>query len=200
MDQIAGGLPEPFRPFSGSLFRLMLASKREPMPEFLRPFDAAWFDACTVCDTDLPAAEDGYLVIKNFRGREVIYELGLCMACAEQLGASYSEESRAAIDGLFAEVGWIDQALTRQAAPPDDWATALTACALTGQSRDEFDEYQIVAACDGRDMMVNLFPYVIGTRGIEQITARLSQATQDTWDRFVGDHLGLPPELRSLPI
>lgn len=200
MNQTAGGYDGSRGPLFSDMLRLAIRAKKVPVPRCLKNLDGELFQRCTVCDVALQEPANDHLIVRNFLGPEPIYEMALCLDCAENLGESYSDESRQYIDGLFQASGWVKQAFARLDDLPDDWDRHLGACSVTGQPRHEFREYQIIGQCEGGIMEVGFFPYIIGTRGIDVMQAGLSQETLDTWDRFVGEHLGLPPELRSLPI
>jgi hypothetical protein len=169
-----------------------------PTPAILRPAFAPRFERCVVCDTDLVAHELGYLVFKEMRGDEVLVEMAICTECLDVLVQVYSPQTRRAIDGLFVASDWFDRARERLDADPATWPRWLDRCALTGQPREAFDHYEVIGICAGEFTQVSLFPYVIGTDGIRLMEARISRQSQANWDRFLGQHQGLPPELRQL--
>lgn len=79
----------------------------------------------------------------------------------------------------------------------EDW---MDRCLVKGTPITELEEYQVLAHCDGKDLLFTLFPYAIGGEAINEISLLLSNKTLGEIDGFMDDHFGLPPELRKLLI
>ena len=141
-----------------------------------------------------------YFVIKHVRGGETIYEMAICGDCLEKLSDGYSETSQRHIDRVFAENVNFRKRFDRLQATSGKWESWVERCLLTGAPRSESSECQAVALCRGSSMLVSGYPFVLCDSGVELLQAGMSTETIGHWDRFVGDHLGLPPELRGLPV
>ncbi|MBN1421297.1 MAG: hypothetical protein JXP34_21160 [Planctomycetes bacterium] len=74
-----------------------------PIPEILHStYLKGPFRTCTVCDESL---DDGrlYEVERVFRGREPVFEMAICLACAARISREFSRESTEAIRGFLEE-------------------------------------------------------------------------------------------------
>jgi hypothetical protein len=78
-----------------------------------------------------------------------------------------------------------------------DW---IDRCIITGKSREEAGEYQIMTICSGNEMLYEYLPFMISSEAMEQIARLLSAVTKDHLDGFVDEFLGLPPEIRDLDL
>ena len=77
---------------------------------------------------------------------------------------------------------------------PEKW---LSHCMIKGTEINDLNEYQIGACFKGNEMATNFMPpFLIGGEAMEEITNLLSKETKDEMDGFIGDHFGIPPELR----
>jgi hypothetical protein len=177
---------------------LMARAQLVPMDDLLRPAFAHRFQQCTVCETDLVARMRLYLVFREVRQRETLVELAICVECLDVLEQVYSPSTRQAIDTLFLESGWSERAGERLSASTEDLHAWLETCALTGEPLQPDDHFEVIGLCKGGFMHMSFFPYVIGAAGIARLEEAISKQTQANWDRFLGQHQGLPPELRQL--
>jgi hypothetical protein len=169
-----------------------------PTPALLRPAFAPRFESCVVCEADLNDHELVFLVFKEVLKTEVIVEMAICMECLDVLEQVYSQQTRRAIDTLFVQSGWCERARERLQADVATWPRWLDHCALTGQPRAKCTSYEVIGICCGDLTQVSFFPYVVGTEGILRMEAMISQQSRANWNRFLGQHQGLSPELRHL--
>lgn len=171
------------------------------MPQVLRPTYEPLFESCIVCACALQ--EPGsplYVIEKAVRGSEPIFEYAMCLSCMSQMREELSPESLQRLDRHF-ETHFPLQQRQRWVlddAPADAF---LQRCALTGTDREDCADFQVVALCSGPRLLLNEdSPFLLSGRAVEAFFHLLSRRTRDRFDDFTRDHLGLPPELRELPI
>jgi hypothetical protein len=191
--------PESDRTDEDLLYTLIMGWRRT-LPPLFRPTFGGWFDRCIDCNDALRERGTMYFVIKHVRREETIYEMAICAGCLEKLSAGYSEASRRHIDRVFAERVNFRERFDRLQATSGRWESWVESCLFTGTPRGEARECQVVALCRGSTMLVSGYPFALCDAAIELLQAGISDETLGRWDRFVGDHLSLPPELRGLPL
>lgn len=77
---------------------------------------------------------------------------------------------------------------------PEQW---LTHCIIKGTAKDEMKEFQMGACFRGDKMATDFMPpFLIGELAIEEMNELLSEETKGEMDDFMGEHFGIPPELR----
>ena len=159
---------------------------------------------CIMCERYL--LEDGtqYMVEKAMRrnpelGTEsALFEMAVCLDCAEQQRSQLSTESLANIEAFFKENfrhqqrSAIDLVQGQQAS---DW---LTNCSINGTDIEGETEYQLCGLCNGRQMVFGQLPYVLGGTALEALQDLLSEETKDEMNGFTDTYFGLPPELADL--
>ncbi len=160
------------------------------------------FSECLVCGRPLGESAE-YMVEKAVRKysdydlQDTVFEYAVCIACYQTLSASFSMESRQAVDGFFAERVDQQERLERLSdVPTNDLAPWIGSCLLTGTPADSLEEYQIVAHCFGEHLVVGPAPFLIGGPAIDEITGLLSNETLDELGGFRDQYFGLPPELQ----
>ena len=174
-----------------------------------RPFysDAtnAVFERCLGCDRYLLDDGTEYLIEKAFRQYpgydfvDTVFEYAMCLDCVARLQQAMSEESMQRVRAYFEHR--VDpfarrrHLIERERFDAREW---ISACFVTGKPVASMTEYQIYAHCEGRSLVMSLFPYAIGGDVIEEVGALLSNKTLGEIDGFMSDHFGLPPELRKL--
>jgi len=179
-----------------------------PIPKvFHSVYEEGPFSRCIICSTNLlePACE--YMIEKVFRGTEVIVEYAMCQRCAEQLGSELSRESTERIERYLAErVDWagrvrrLAEHLAESGDTGDDIEPWIERCLITGLPRRELEAYQICAKCRGSRVERTLLPFVVADQAIREVGKLLSRKTRDRLDDFVGDYLGMDPELVNAPV
>ncbi len=167
----------------------------------------ALFERCLGCDAYL--LEDGrqYIIEKAYRRyagydtQDTVFEYAMCFDCFISLQEAMSEESMNRVRSYFdRHVDLIDRRkilLDRDELQVEDW---MDRCLVKGTPIGDLEEYQVLAHCDGKDLLFTLFPYAIGGEAINEISLLLSNKTLGEIDGFMDDHFGLPPELRKLLI
>lgn len=149
--------------------------------------------------------EDGtqYMIEKAYRRypaldtEAVVFEYAMCMQCAQKMRKALSEESRRNIDSYFdTNINFTQRLLDIQEAKDiDEW---LNRCVVKNTPAEQEEEYMICAQCDGQNIVYFMFPYMIGSAAMQEVSELLSQKTRDILDDFIDEHLSGPPELREL--
>jgi len=88
----------------------------------------------------------------------------------------------------------LQQRMEEEPDNPDHW---LSSCLIKGTPKEELREYQMGACFKGDRLVMDMMPpFLIGEMALEELNALLSKETKDEMDGFMGDHFGIPPELR----
>ena len=74
---------------------------------------------------------------------------------------------------------------------PERW---LESCILTGSSREQTPDFQVVGMFMGDKMVLSIFPYLISAKAIEEIGEKLSNETRGYMQDFIDTQFGMPPE------
>ncbi|MCE2504462.1 MAG: hypothetical protein J4G05_10460 [Chlorobi bacterium] len=164
------------------------------------------FERCIECDCFLLEPGTEYIVEKAFRCyrdfsiSDTVFEYAMCMECAEEMTNSLSRESLGRLENYFSQnvnlrerLSWATQ---DRPSDPGQW---LSSCAIKGTSVEDLSEYQIVGHCTGDQLVLSIFPYLIGGEALDEVGVLLSNKTLDILDDFGGRHFGLPPEFSDLP-
>ena len=171
---------------------------RVPLPRFFQTSFGNEFTACIGCAEPLESLPP-YLVVKEVRGGETIVEYAICSSCHSELDSQYSEESRRCITQVFADQvdfrSHFQSNLTRE----PDWGNWVTRCVLSREQRGPGSEYQAVALCQGRELLLSAWPYVITGPGMRLLEGCYSAQTLAVRDRFIRQRLGLPSILSDHP-
>ena len=156
------------------------------------------FTKCLMCNGELVANGKDYMIEKVYRGTEVILELAMCTDCREGCGKSMSVESMEAIQKYFesnldaeTRIRELYHAPSANTNNVDAW---IETCVLKGKSIDDLREYQVIAYCNGNELIKGFFPIMISGDAVEEISELLSEQSKGWMDDFVGDNFGMPSE------
>ncbi|MBI4601914.1 MAG: hypothetical protein HY721_08125 [Planctomycetes bacterium] len=141
------------------------------------------FQACSACCRSLG---DGglYQVQKVIRGKEVIFEMAICEACAQGLCCEFSEESLQAIKGFL---------LSSFKPSPE-----TCHCHFCGFPRPLLSGYTLVGTCSSRFLVVPTI--LLCDRCGEQLQARISNKTREVQEDFVRSTFpGVPADMDVSP-
>ena len=163
------------------------------------------FTECIECGENLLDTGRQYVIEKVFRGTEPIIELAMCLNCRDRSGECMSAESAQSIQSFFeSRVNFSDRIyqLLLQRGPDadqdsvDDW---VDRCMFSGELRSEMREYQVVALCEGKEMIRDFFPIMISGQIMEELSSLLSEQTKGWMDDFIDTNFGMPPEFCEPP-
>jgi hypothetical protein len=155
---------------------------REPIPDILHSaYLEGPFTRCSACGTELPDGRFPYQIQKTWRGREVVFEMALCVRCAEGCMSQFSRESLERMQRFFQE---------RFRGPVE----GIDACHFCGTPIGEDSEYEIGASCLGAQLLGP--PVVACAECNARAQENLSRKTRDAWGDFIRDNFpGVPEEL-----
>ena len=162
------------------------------------------FERCIMCDQNLLESGEHYMIEKaiksypDYSAKDVIFEYAICVSCAMKMRNELSSETLSRIDQYMAKN--IDLSSRKYLREQEDvnienW---LGNCLITGQSKDELEEYQLYAHCFGDKMVCADMPYMISGQVLYEVGELLSKQSRDELDGFKDEYFGLPPELKDL--
>ena len=158
---------------------------------------------CIDCDYNLWQGDRYYMIEKVFKryqeldSIEVLFEYAICSKCYDKMKDGLSAESMMTLSNYMMKNTDLEGMQKRIEEHPEDPEKWLTHCMIKGTEVDELNEYQIGACFIGNEMATNYMPpFLIGGAAMEEINGLLSKETKDEMDGFIGDHFGIPPELR----
>lgn len=177
-----------------------------PLPEAFYSFATGRpFTHCATCNTYLQTPGTQYMIEKaiirypNTQVTDVAFEYAMCLPCSEKMRQSLSPESVARLEDYFrehADLAGRQELLARPGpAEPQDW---INTCLLRKTPLQAETEYQLIAHCDGPNLVMGLAPYMISGKAADELAGLLSAQTKEVLDDFVDEHFGLPPELKAL--
>ncbi len=163
------------------------------------------FKFCNVCHKELVDSEEKYIIEKAYQQdlsnmkRSLVFEFAYCVDCLENMQAEFSGESKQKLDAYFEKNTDLDkrqEGLTKNKLfDVDIW---LQTCIVKNKSIDEVEEFQILALCEGGDMLYHYFPYMICGDAMNEISNLLSNKTLDILNNFLIDNIDVPPELEEI--
>ncbi|PKR81460.1 hypothetical protein CW751_05240 [Brumimicrobium salinarum] len=159
------------------------------------------FTACKVCERDLTKGEIPYSIEKAYKrideGEDVtLFEVAICMPCAEQQSQKMSKSSRAYLMQMMGGPEFFEK---RKELWDSNWRENWkSACLFSNEAVKVNDEYHIVGQFQGGKLLPNMTPFVIGQSYIEAIQENLSFETKEEMDRFGQQFLGPDPTLKAL--
>lgn len=160
------------------------------------------FEHCKMCERELLESNSDYVIEKAYRrfkdekAEELLFEVAICMKCANSMRTKLSKESLSSIQNFF-----FQKSMERRQAMDEMeelLQDPLSQCLLNGKALEEMDEYQIYAHCSGYNISTGGGYYMLSDTMIEEIQSLLSKETRDELERFTDENLGLPPELKEL--
>lgn len=177
---------------------------RVPIPEsFYSAETGEPLEECLVCDRSLLNGSTEYLIEKGYRQyeaydvQETVFEFALCMDCHATMRQSFSESSMRRCQAYLSEhvdlAGRAGGLLKAEPTDPSEWTRR---CIVHDTPREELDEFQIMAQCQGTEMWLTHLPLLMGGPAMDELGQRLSNETIDELGGFRDEHFGLPPELK----
>ena len=158
---------------------------------------------CIDCDYDLLNGDRYYIIEKVFKRYDqlgtvqVLFEYGICNHCYDKMKDGLSDDSMFTLSNYMmnkTDIMGMQRRIEEHPGDPEQW---LKNCMIKGTDVSEMNEYQIGACFKGDRLVTNFMPpFMIGGAAMEEITELLSKQTKDEMDGFMGDHFGIPPELR----
>ena len=171
--------------------------KRGPIDKVFYPFDSEEpFGLCTMCQTQF-GEDTEFLVEKAVKGSDVIFEIAMCLPCAEEMRNQLSTDSMQRIEAYMSKVNFEKRAEQFIENPSENINDFIGKCVVSNQVIDKNEEYQIYAYCQGKEMVYSALPYAISGEVMEEIQELLSPETKQEMDDFMDQYL-IPDDLRDL--
>lgn len=162
-------------------------------------------DHCMVCGNYLLDEGTPYFIEKSMRQypdmrvQEVIFEYAVCLHCSVTLSESMSKESRKRTTEYMMKHAHFESRGTRLAEIEnytiDPW---IERCLLKDTPIAAAQEFQIVAQCMGRKLLLHDMPFALCQQALEELTDLLSNETLGEIDDFIGKYFTGPPELAEI--
>jgi hypothetical protein len=164
------------------------------------------FENCMMCNQFLLKAGTGYMIEKAVRQiadmnvREVIFEYAMCHQCAAKMNETLSVESRERIGRYLIER--TDPVLRRfkllTTDQPLEIVPWIENCAVKDTPISRSKEYQIVAECNGENLVFNFFPIALSVEALDEMSMLLSPKSRGEIDDFIGKYFTGPPEVSEI--
>lgn len=176
---------------------------RVPLPESLYSTETEEpFANCLVCERSLLDGSTDYLIEKGVRRvdaydvEETVFDYALCADCHQSVGQSLSAHSKRRCQEYLAQhVDLTDRTASLLEAESIDPGRWTERCLVHDTPKEELEEYQVVAHCQGDSLLLTHLPLMIGGPAVDELTQRLSNETIDNLGGFRDEHFGPPPEL-----
>lgn len=169
--------------------------------DFFSDMDGHAFTHCKVCGCDLSDGHVPYTIEKAYKRVDdkkdvTLFEMVLCMPCAEKQSLKMSKQSRAYMEKMLNDSDFMDRRLKRwETNWEKNWKET---CLFTGSKIKINDEYHVVGQFQGDKILPQLTPFVLGQNFIEELQENLSIETKEEMDRFGKQFLGPDPTLKAL--
>ena len=171
--------------------------KKGPIDKVFYPFDSDKpFNSCTMCQTNFEEDTD-FLIEKAVKGNDVIFELAMCLPCAENMRKQLSKDSLKRIEDYMSVVDFEKRDSHFLETQSDHIEDYIGNCLVSGKPIGTNDEHQIYAYCQGKEMIYSVLPYAISGEVMEDIQELLSPETRREMDDFMDQYL-IPDDLRDL--
>ena len=150
------------------------------------------FTHCIHCRLPLLELDSPWLVNKDFHKGECILEYAICEKCREQASEDFSEESKEAVRHFLED----ERLMTFLHEPK----ARIENCISCNCPREHAKGYatSILLNASG-EIDYGPLPLLLCSECAEQMSERLSEATRDSWRRFLNENFDSPPQLSSLP-
>lgn len=178
--------------------------KRVSIPSTFYAEDTeAPFEECLACERSLRGASTEYVIEKGYRSfenydvEETVFGYALCLRCHSTLSESFSTTSKQRCQTYLSKhIDLRKRSVALLGEEDIETARWTQHCIVHDTPKQELQEYQLLAHCQGDDMLLNHLPLMIGGPAVEALTQRLSNETLDELGGFRDEYFGLPPELQ----
>jgi hypothetical protein len=176
-----------------------------PIPEAFRSSETGnLFDRCLMCSVYLLDEGTPYMIEKAVKQHpeknvvEPIFEYAMCMSCAMKMHEAMSVESRERISAYFHANVDFEKRHIDLIQNKDDVSSWIGNCIVKNTAIAHSGEYQLVAQCQGRELMFTAMPFALSLAAMEEITGLMSAKSLGEIDDFIGQYFSGPPEVAAL--
>lgn len=169
--------------------------------DFYSDSDEKPFRECKVCKQDLTDGKTPYSIEKAYKktteGEDLtLFELAICIPCAQKQGEKMSKESRKFIEQTMMTERFFNR---RNELWKNGWEEHWNKeCIFSGKTLSNNEEYHVVGHFQGDEVLKGQPPFVIGPEMISYIQENLSPETKEEMDDFGGQFLGPDPKIAEL--
>lgn len=157
------------------------------------------FTNCIECNRDLLDGSCDYVIekaIRNYKGykaEDVIFDYAICMKCALDVQQSLSRESLISIQQYMEQNMRVEERVKQMTYLKEDHTRFVEECLVSSEPKNACDEYQIFAYCRGDKMNLDMPPYMISGKILNEISELLSNETRDELNGFFNKHFSPAP-------
>lgn len=155
------------------------------------------FSHCIRCQLPLLELDRPWLINKDFHKGECTLEYAICEQCRNEVSAEFSEASKEAVRRFLEDdIPWAERIESYLL----DESLRYENCVACNCHRDHAEGHAtsvLLGSCG--DVEYGALPLMVCSHCSGQMAENLSQATRDSWDRFLNDHFDSPPSLATLP-
>lgn len=155
------------------------------------------FEHCIDCNSYLLDGKT-YMIEKamkrydGYSAEDTIFDYAICLDCATRMRKEFSRKSLENLDNYFArnfKMRTFDQETDLNI---DE---CLGSCMVKEIPKEETQEFQLYAFCQGKKLVKNIPPYMISGQAIEEVLPLISQQTTDFLNGFYKEHFSPDPSL-----
>ena len=160
---------------------------------------------CISCECNLLVSGTKYVIEKALKPYEgyysysTIFEYAICMSCAGKMKNLISAHSMKNITQYFKknfDTKNIRRTLFENKST--DVESRLNRCMVKDTIITDLSECQIYAHCDGEQMLIGHFPYMVSGAALDEVVDLLSAETLDDLDKFKNEYVDGPSEFQDL--
>jgi hypothetical protein len=176
-----------------------------PIPEAFRSSETGtFFDRCLMCNQYLLDNDTPYMIEKAVKQHpelnvvEPIFEYAMCMSCAMKMHEALSVESRQRISAYFQSNVNFEKRHAELLENKRDISDWISTCIVKNTAIAHSGEYQLVAQCQGKGLLLTAMPFALSLAAMEEITGLMSAKSLGEIDDFIGQYFSGPPEVAAL--
>lgn len=176
---------------------------RIPIPEiFCSSETGKPLTQCLMCTRSLLSDGVHYTVEKVIRQfpelnlREVLFEYAMCFDCLISMNESMSSETKQRIQAYISKNrkdAQHHEALHAGKSP--DITSRISHCLIKGTPISETREFQMMAQCEGKYIILNEMPLALSLEALEEMNELISEKSRGEMDDFTQKHFSGPPEI-----
>lgn len=172
---------------------------------FYSDLTGAPIDKCICCECSLLEPTTQYMIEKSlkpyngYQSYSTIFEYAICMSCMDSMKNIISTKSRENITAYFSQnldPSYRSSILqSNNSNSIDPW---VDRCMIKGTSIGELNECQVYAQCQGNQIVMEDFPYMVSGMALDEVVELLSAETLDDLERFKDEFVDGPSEFQDL--
>ena len=136
---------------------------------FHRSLEGIPFDDCRVCSRLFPKLGIPYAINKQFKDGKLVSENAICQSCRDEKRASLSKESYATV------MAFVESISERKVDAESD---SLERCACCYKSKDELNDYTLLAVVEEEQLQAERPPILICDDCLDDIPLSKDSSTQ----------------------